>query len=230
MEHPAPRRTSAAIPVVLIRCIPYHLWTNLITPILLAAGASSRMGRPKALLDFDGRTCLELALGAVGGLGPPVVVLGPHREAVLSRLPLDGVEIAVNDHVASGQTESLKKGLERLPREASAFLFYPVDHPLVSRAEVTRLVEAYRSGSPEKSLFVPSHGGRRGHPVLGRRELAPEFLALPPGTSARAVLGARPERIEYVLFDEAYILMDMDTPEDYARCLKAYRERARRKG
>ena len=203
----------------------------MITPILLAAGASTRMGRPKALLDFDGKTCLELALEAVSGLGTPIVVLGPHREEVRSRVGLEGVRIAVNDDVQSGQTGSLKKALLQLPDGAGGFLFYPVDCPLVSTVEVSRLVEAYsRKSSGEKSIFVPSHGMRRGHPVLCRREIAREFLALPDGAPARSVLSARPERLAYVLFDEAYILMDMDTPQDYARCLEAYRERRGRSG
>ena len=202
----------------------------MITPILLAAGRSARMGRPKALLDFDGKTCLELALGAVSGLGAPIVVLGPNREEIQARVRLDGVRVAVNGDVASGQAASLKKALEQLPGDADAFLFYPVDHPLVSDVEVARLVDAFRSGgSGVKSVFVPSHAMRRGHPVLCRREIAAEFRSLTPGTSARVILDARPERIGYVLFDEAYILMDMDTPEDYARCLEAYRARERRR-
>ena len=207
--------------------IVYHVWTDVITPILLAAGASTRMGRPKALLDFDGRTCLEVALEAVAGLDTPVVVLGPNRDEVRARVQLDRAQVAVNDDVASGQLASLKKGLELLPAGAEAFLFYPVDFPLVSRREIARLVDASRAAT-EKSIFVPSHQMRRGHPVLCRREIAAEYGALPAGASARAILDARPGRIAYVLFDEAYILMDMDTPEDYARCLDAYRARGRR--
>lgn len=205
--------------------IVYHVWTDVITPILLAAGASTRMGRTKALLDFDGKTCLELALDAVAGLGAPVVVLGPNRTEIQARLRLDGVRIAVNDDVESGQTESLKAGLALLPPESEAFLFYPVDFPLISPLEVGRLVDALRTEEPGRSIFVPSHQMKRGHPVLCRREVAGEFAALPKGTPARAVLNASPERIFYALFDEAYILMDMDTREDYARCLEAYRAR-----
>jgi len=195
-----------------------------LVPVILAAGGSTRMGRPKALLDFDGRTCLEVALEAMRGLGPPIVVLGPNRAEIEARVDLGGARIAVNPDVASGQTASLKAGLALLDREAEAFLFQPVDYPLVSALEVARIVEAFRS-DPLKSVFVPSHAMRRGHPVLCRRGLADEILALPPGTPARAAIGARPERIAHVLFDEAHVLMDMDTPEDYAGCLAAYRAR-----
>ena len=196
----------------------------MLTPVILAAGGSSRMGRPKALLDFDGRTCLELALEAMGGLGPPIVVLGPNRAEVEARVDLGRARVAVNPDVASGQTASLKAALALLERDAEAFLFQPVDYPLVSRAEVARLVAAFRA-DPSKSVFIPSHAMRRGHPVLCRRGVAAEILAPPPGTPARTVLGGRPERIAHVLFDEAYVLMDMDTPGDYAGCLAAYRAR-----
>jgi len=203
----------------------------VITPILLAAGASSRMGRTKALLDFDGKTCLERALEAVAGLARPIVVLGPNRGEIERRVGLDGVRVAVNPDVSSGQTESLKAGLALLPPEATAFLFFPVDVPLISRVEVERLIEAFRrEPAAGRTIFVPSYQMKRGHPVLCRRELSAEFAALPAGASARQVLNARPERICYVLFDEAYILMDMDTPQDYARCLEAFRKRAGKSG
>jgi CTP:molybdopterin cytidylyltransferase MocA len=194
-----------------------------IVPIILAGGASSRMGRPKALLEFDGKTCLELALEAMAGLEPPIVVLGPGAEEIRRRVNLAG-PVAINPVVESGQTESLKAGLRLLDPAAEGFLFQPVDYPLVTRREVARLLEAGRA-EPSKSIFIPSHRMRRGHPVLCRRPVADELLALPPGIPARAAIGARPERIAHVLFEEAYILMDMDTPEDYAERLAAYRAR-----
>lgn len=200
-----------------------------VTPILLAAGASTRMGRPKALLDFDGRTVLELALAAVRGLGTPVVVLGAAREEIQARVPLGSVQVAYNDDWERGQTSSLKAGLSCLAPAAAAFLFHPVDFPLVSEEEVGRLVEAFLGcKDPRKAIFIPSYGMQRGHPVLCRRELAQEFLALPDDAPARTVINFRPQRIAYVDYDQAYILMDMDTPQDYARCLEAYRERRRR--
>jgi molybdenum cofactor cytidylyltransferase len=198
-----------------------------IVPLILAAGGSTRMGRPKALLDFDGRTCLELALDAMAGLATPVVVLGPNRAELEARVDLSAARVAVNPDVSSGQTASLKAGLALLDPAADGFLFQPVDCPLVTRRDVARLVDAFRA-QPSKDVFVPSHALRRGHPILCRRGIAREILELPPGTPARAALFGRPERLVHVLFDEAYILMDMDTPEDYAGCLAAWRARRER--
>jgi CTP:molybdopterin cytidylyltransferase MocA len=201
-----------------------------ITPLLLAAGASTRMGRTKALLDFDGRTTLDLALAAVKGLGTPVVVLGAAREEILSRVALGSVQLAINDDWERGQTSSLKAGLACLAPGASAFLFYPVDFPLVSAEEVSRVVDDFfAEKDPSKELFIPSYGMQRGHPVLCRRGVADEFLGLSDEAPARTVINLRPQRVRYVLFDQAYVLMDMDTPEDYTRCLEAYRARERRR-
>jgi molybdenum cofactor cytidylyltransferase len=198
-----------------------------VVPLLLAAGASSRMGRPKALLDFDGRTTLALALEAMAGFGPPIVVLGPNRAEIEARVNLSGARVVVNPDVASGQTASLRAGLALLSPDAEAFVFMPVDYPLVRRSDVARLVEA-AGAAPSKAVFIPSHAMRRGHPVLCRRALAAEILALPPETPARAALHADPARVEHVFFEEADILMEMNTPEDYARCLQAFRARERR--
>jgi CTP:molybdopterin cytidylyltransferase MocA len=201
-----------------------------IAPIVLAAGASSRMGRPKALLEFDGRLCLDLALDAVRGFGAPIVVLGPNHDEIRSRAALDGVRVAYNLEVESGQTASLRAGLALLPPEAEAFFFMPVDLPLLRSEDVARLVDALRSErDPGKAVFIPSHDLKRGHPVLCRRDLAAEILALPAGAPAREALHRDDRRIAYVLYPDAYVLMDMDTPEDYVRCLGAYRARNARR-
>jgi molybdenum cofactor cytidylyltransferase len=201
-----------------------------LAPILLAAGASSRMGRPKALLDFDGKTALQLALEAVRGFAKPIVVLGPNHPEIRARVALGHVRVMLNLDVDSGQTASLRAALAILPQDVDAFFFMPVDYPLVTTADVARLVEAYRAEpDPAKSIFIPSHDMKRGHPVLCRRELAAEFLALPPGSSARDVINRVNSRVAHVIYPEAYVLMDMDTPEDYVRCLGAYRARNARK-
>jgi molybdenum cofactor cytidylyltransferase len=195
-----------------------------VTPIVLAAGASRRMGRPKALLDFDGRVCLDLVLDAVRFAGRPIVVLGPNHEEIRGRVDLDAVEVALNLDAASGQTASLQAALSRLPSDADAFFFLPVDLPLLRSADIEGLLQS-RIANPGAPLHIPSHARKRGHPILCARALAAEFLALPPGASARDVVNRLPDRIAYVESAEPYVLMDMDTPEDYRRCLEAYRAR-----
>ena len=140
----------------------------MIVPVILAAGASSRMGRPKALCDFDGRTCIELALDACrqASLAPPIVVLGFQAATIRRRVRFGNATVVMNEGAERGQTSSLKAGLSALPDHAEAFLLYPVDFPLVCAAELGLLVTAWRARSSGRRIFIPSHDGRRGHPVL----------------------------------------------------------------
>ncbi|MBI3854383.1 MAG: nucleotidyltransferase family protein [Planctomycetes bacterium] len=200
-----------------------------IVPIVLAAGRSTRMGQPKVLLDFDGRTCLERVVDEVRGYEEPIVVMGYDGDRLLYRLKLEGVHFMYNMIPVSSPLDSLRAALQILPLEAEAFFFMPVDNPLVFAADIRRLVDAYRANTdPGKSIFVPSHDMKRGHPILCRRELAAEFLDLKEGTTPRDVLNRVNSRVAYVIYPEAYVLMDMDTPEDYRRCLEAYRARKAR--
>src|SRR2546427_6675799 len=189
-------------------------------PIILAAGASTRMGAPKALCDFDGRPCLQLALDACreAGLARPVVVLGFWAAEISAHVRLEAATVRLNDLAHHGQTSSLKVGLRALSARAQAFLLYPVDFPLLTAEDVRPLLAAWRTRRRNQRIFIPSHARRRGHPVLFDAALRASFLALDVAAPARAVVDARADEIVYVEHDTPYVLMDMDTPEDYARC------------
>ncbi len=221
-----------------------------VVPIILAAGASTRMGKRKECLQFCDVTCLHIALGNAveAGFGTPIVATRSEREKELEADFLTKrivVSIAINPQPDLGQTSSLLAGLQVLPAGVCAFLIYPVDYPLVRAGDLDRLYEAYAqpmregesassptgdrsdagsgSGLGESPLIVaPSFRRRRGHPVLVDASLAPELLALAPGGSARDVLARHAGRTRYVDFDDDRVLVDMDTPEDYAHCLARY--------
>jgi CTP:molybdopterin cytidylyltransferase MocA len=195
-----------------------------VVAVVLAAGASSRMGRPKALLDFDGTPCLARVLAACrdGGAAGIVLVTSPAGAAV--RALGAGTIEALNEHPERGMLSSIQAGLAKLP-VAAGFLIFPVDFPLVPAGEVQRLIEAFHRRAPGQRIFIPSYARRRGHPVLVDAALAPEFLALPSDSTARVVISAHEQEIAYVAAADDRVLMDMDTPEDYQRCLERSRHR-----
>src|SRR5258706_14932184 len=170
-----------------------------IVPIILAAGASTRMRRPKALCDFDGRTCLGLVLRAfhAAALGTPIVVLGFHADEVREGVSITDAAFVTNDRADRGQTSSLKTGLEAVPSGVRAFLLYPVDFPLVTAADLERLASAWRARLGAR-IIIPSHDHRRGHPVLFDMAFRDPFLGLPDDAPARWVVDAYADDITYV--------------------------------
>jgi CTP:molybdopterin cytidylyltransferase MocA len=195
-----------------------------VTPILLAAGCSRRMGRTKALLELAGETCLERALRACreGGAAAPVVVVGHDAEAVRAAMPAGVASVLNPDYASTGPAASLQRGLERLPVEAGAFLLYPVDFPLVTGREVGALLRRWEEVRARgRRIVVPSHDMRRGHPALFARSLVRKFQALEPDAPLHRVLRAHEEEVEHLVVENPGILMNMDTPEDYRRCREA---------
>ncbi len=188
----------------------------MIAAVVLAAGASSRMGRLKMLLPAGGgRTILRAAVEPLleAALPRVVVVLGCQAERVRreSGLPDDArVEILVNERWQEGMSSSLARGLESCA-DAGAALIALGDQPGNTADRVRRIVEAFRPGV---RLVVPVHGALASHPVLFSRELFPELAALSGDVGAREVV--RRHWHEAVLL-ELPPLADIDSPEDYGR-------------
>ena len=148
--------------------------------IILAAGASSRWGKPKQLLPWRGQTLLERALqvGLESGASPLILVLGAWRqeiERVCPQLQREGApwRLYFNPHWSQGMASSLRVGLEgalQLAPQAPGVLIHLADLPLVEAALVRRVAQAALSSpQPTKALAFPQYGGRRGHPGAGRR-------------------------------------------------------------
>jgi CTP:molybdopterin cytidylyltransferase MocA len=183
--------------------------------IVLAAGASSRMGRPKMLLPMDGGTLLSLVSRALldGGLATVVVVLGHDAERVRreSGLREDGrLRVVVNEDWASGMASSLRAGLDACA-EAEAALVALGDQPGITADRVQRIVSAWHPGG---SLVLPVHEGRAGHPVLFGRRLFGELRALQGDVGGREVVLRHLAEAALV---EAEPLPDLDTAEDLRR-------------
>ena len=189
--------------------------------LILAAGASSRMGRPKPLLELEGETFLDRLIGFLASYCSPVVaVLGYEAEAVRAGLKRAGeASFVVNAQYERGQLSSLQCGLRALPADADGVLFTLVDLPAVQPATVERLALAAEAQAPPW-LVIPRWRGRRGHPVGCSRELIEELLALPLDAQAKDVVHQHLQHAHFVEVDDPGILCDVDDPTAYRDLLR----------
>jgi molybdenum cofactor cytidylyltransferase len=187
----------------------------------MAAGASSRMGRPKALLELEGETFLERLIGLLSPhCSPVLVVLGHQAETVRAGLKRAAeATFVLNPDFRRGQLSSLQCGLRELPPDAEGVLFTLVDLPAVRAATVELLARQARLLAAPW-LVIPRHQGRRGHPVGCSRELIDELLELPVDAQARMVVHRHLERACYVEVDDPGILRDVDDPAAYLDLLQ----------
>ncbi|HEU5321743.1 MAG TPA: nucleotidyltransferase family protein [Methylomirabilota bacterium] len=187
----------------------------MIAAIVLAAGLARRMGGPKLLLDLDGKALVRWSVEAVAPhVDEVVVVTGPEDAGVRQALAGLAVRWAVNPRPQDGQASSIAAGVAALPPGTHAALIALGDQPRLPAGVVAAVLAAHaRSGKP---IVAPSYRGAQGTPVLFAATVFPELLALRGDAGARAVVAARPERVEVVAVD-APMPPDVDTPEDFAR-------------
>ena len=185
--------------------------------LLLAAGASTRLGQPKQLLPFAGRPLVrhvvEQALQS--RLASLTVVVGFHASEVRAAIADLPVSIIENAAYAQGQSTSLRAGLLALPRETAAVLVLLVDQPFVDTALIDRLIGLYEE---TRALIVaPVYGDRRGNPVLFDRKLIPELLTIVGDTGAREVIARCRDHLVTLALPDDRPFQDIDTWDDYRR-------------
>jgi molybdenum cofactor cytidylyltransferase len=191
--------------------------------IVLAAGRSARMGRPKAGLRVgaDGPTFAAATVRSLkaGGVARVVVVAGAHPEAVRDALQgVPDVELAHNPDWTSGQLSSLIAGLAAVDGPAVAAVAVTlVDVPLVRPATVAALLDAWRrSRAP---IVRPAIGDRHGHPVIFDRVTFDALRTAPLEVGAKAVIAAYRAGVMDLPVDDPGTLRDIDTPAEYAALL-----------
>src|SRR5262249_44818692 len=198
----------------------------MIPAIVLAAGKSSRMGRPKALLPIgdSGETFLTHILKTLraGGIERTVVVVGGHRDAIRATLPGDeSLTVVDNPGFEQGQMSSLLEGrvAAELLGDVEAVMMTLVDLPHISPMTLKAVLAACRQ-SPGAPLVRPRRGTRHGHPVIFRHSLFAELRAADPAKGARPVVQAhRAEELSVDVIDEG-AFADVDTQEDYDRLIR----------
>ena len=184
--------------------------------IVLAAGGSTRLGRPKQLLRYRQRSLLRNAVSAAAGVarGRTIVVLGagalPLRLA-LRRAP-ERIQVVTNAHWREGIASSLRVGLAALPRDARAALVLLTDQPRIPRRALERLVRAWRA-RPQRAAAA-AYADSLGVPAILPRRLWRRAARLRGDAGARALLGGERDIVRVPIPEAQF---DVDTPEDLRR-------------
>jgi molybdenum cofactor cytidylyltransferase len=194
----------------------------MIVAVVLSAGESSRMGRPKALLPIDGQTFIERIVAALKqtAVGKVIIILG-HKagelKPLIEHLP---AEILVNPDYKLGQLSSLQVAVRCLQMDTACdgMLVHLVDHPYLDPPLVNEIIRRFYES--KKLIVVPRCGGKRGHPVIFSRQLFEELLSAPMDQGAKAVVNAHRDDTLEIDTDEAGITVDIDTPELYRQHVK----------
>ena len=185
--------------------------------VILAAGLSSRMSRPKALLEVGTLSFLERASKTLRHAGCHRIVVVVNQAADWAAAHADrlGLEVVVNAQAESEQVDSLRLALERMSGDTAAVLVMPVDLPLILPDTALAVADAFRETGG--LLIVPFHNSVAGHPVLLGRPLFSEILTTPLEEGLRSLIMLHARDLREVKVADPGILLDIDTPDDYRR-------------
>jgi molybdenum cofactor cytidylyltransferase len=187
----------------------------MIWAVVLAAGESRRMGRPKLLLPYGKETIIETVVRAVIGssVDGTLVVLGAGRRGIEEKLRKFPVVMAVNREYERGMFSSVLCGLGRLPQAARAAVLVLADQPGIASEVIDSLIESFHR--EKKGLVIPVFGGKRGHPLLLDLKYRRAIEGLSADIGLRGLLHEHPEDVWEVRVSSPEILRDIDSPEDY---------------
>jgi molybdenum cofactor cytidylyltransferase len=189
---------------------------NQTTAIILAAGDSSRMGQPKALLAYQGQTFLESIIKNVqlAGVEQLFVITGKHDKQIREKIKNSGMWTYVhNPHPEKGQLSSTQIAIRNVPDSTIGVLQILVDHPQVKLSTYKAIITKALS-SPD-SIIIPSFNGKNGHPVYFGRKYFPDLLSASIDEGARAVVHNHKNEVIIISVMDSGILQDIDSPQDY---------------
>jgi molybdenum cofactor cytidylyltransferase len=187
--------------------------------VILSAGASSRMGRDKALLPWRDGTFLSAAIRALQPATDLVIVVAGANAANLQRIvDAHAAFLVVNPDPERGQFSSLQIGLQEvLNRGRDAAIVTLVDRPAADVATVQQIRSAFMQSDEKVLAAVPDFQGKHGHPYVIGREMIEAFLRAPAQSSARDVEHANQAHIRYVPVNDPLVTANVDTPEEFEK-------------
>ncbi|MET3319833.1 UNVERIFIED_ORG: molybdenum cofactor cytidylyltransferase [Peribacillus simplex] len=187
--------------------------------VILAAGMSTRMGKPKLLLPLNGQPLFKYALKATvdASLQPIVLIAGHYIEKIRHYThDLEDIEIIYNQNYANGMAFSLKLGIEAVKKDVDAVMVFLADQPLVSKSIVQLLIDHYKAHKHEGIRIVRSkYKEDLGHPILFDAELFNEFDSIAGDQGGKEIIKKYTQLTKIISFDNQMWGMDVDTPEDY---------------
>lgn len=186
--------------------------------IVLAAGASLRMGSPKALLRIGEETFVQHIVGQLhsAGINDVVIVLGADADEIKTSLSWFSGTLVINGDWKHGQLTSVIAGLNAFSHHhLDGVLVCPVDRPLITHTLIKNLLKVFQESG--KSIVVPVFQGRRGHPTVFSSSMFDELRTAPLNVGARHVVRNRPNDVHELTTTEGGVLINIDSPKDYER-------------
>lgn len=192
----------------------------MIWAMILAAGESKRMGKPKLLLPFGEKTMIETVIDRViqSKVEKILVVLGSNWKKIEKKIGNLPLEIAINPDFKEGMLSSVQHGFHELPEDARAVLVFLGDQPSIPSEVIDSVIDAFRKTG--KGIVLPVYKGERGHPVLIDMKYRHEVENLNPEVGLRELVYGQTDDILEVEVDDAGILRDINDIEDYTKEIK----------
>jgi len=193
--------------------------------IVPAGGNSTRMGRPKLTLPLGNTTVIGRVVSTLraGGVERIVVVVGPHVSELIPLAQAAGADVLALSEPTPDMRTTVERGLEWIgkrccPAMHDWWFLAPADHPAFAASVISNLLSM--SDEARRSIIVPTHNGRRGHPALFRWHHAAGINAMPKDVGINSYLHAQANEVLELPVTDAGILANLDTPEDYARLME----------
>lgn len=200
----------------------------MILAVVPAAGHSTRMGRPKLSLPLGDRSILGHVVAALraGGAQHVVVVIGQHVQELVPLAEAAGAEVCRLAEPTADMRATVEHGLRWLedrysPRPDDAWLLAPADHPALDAAVIRHLCDTLLA-DPSRSILIPVHAGRRGHPALIAWRHVAGIRTFPPDRGINAYFREHAAEVREVPVSRPGVLCDLDTPDDYDRLRQSW--------
>jgi len=187
----------------------------MVSAILLAAGESKRMGKPKQLMPLGKSTVLEQAIDNLlnSKVSKVIVVLGYRAEEMIKVVAIKPVKIAINRAYQQGMSTSIVTGLNQVGDEAQAVMLALADQPLIDSKTINRLIDEFFNH--DKGIAIPAYQGRMGHPIIFSIKYKGELLKLKGDIGGRQIIKEHPDDVLEVAVTSKSINIDINSLSDY---------------